>query len=251
MASAIAQFESIGLSDLHDSALFERVDRKFVAPASLIPALLSGALREYRALEIDGQRVFHYVTQYYDTADLALYHAHHAGRRPRSKVRVREYRVTGDRYLELKQRTNTGTTIKTRQRLNGHRELPLATLRDTSTIAVPELDRELHETVQVSYDRMTLVHRTRPERVTVDLNLILAAGGRRVQYPTLAFVEVKQAHREPSGIVSALRGHGVRARDISKYCLGVVNLVAGARTTRFRRRFAQLNRIGGANERAG
>ena len=114
-----------------------------------------------------------------------------------------------------------------------------------------QAQQQLHQTVQVSYDRITLVHRTRAERVTIDLNLTLAAGERRVQYPDLAFVEVKQAHREPSGIVSALRGHGVRARDISKYCLGVVNLVAGARTTRFRRRFAQLNRIGGANVRAG
>lgn len=242
--AALGAFDAISLDHLHDAALLERLDRKFVVDARLIAELLAAAAPHYRALEIRGTRVFQYVTQYLDTPELALYHAHHSGRRPRAKVRVREYRDTGDRFLELKQRTNAGTTVKSRLLLNGHPGLPVASLRDRTTIAVPELDAPLRETVRVSYSRITLVHRANAERVTIDLGLVLEADGRRVEFPHLAFVEVKQARRGPSPVVTVLREHGLREREVSKYCLGVVHLIAEARTHRFRRRYANLRPAG-------
>ena len=109
----------VSLGELGEAALLDRVDTKFLLPASLVPEILRRCAPCYRALEVNCARLCRYSTLYFDTADLAFYHAHHAGHARRRKVRVRTYVDTGDRYLEVKLRTNKGRTTKSRVLVRG------------------------------------------------------------------------------------------------------------------------------------
>lgn len=250
VAQLLGTFAGIGLDELRGASLLDRSDTKFVAPVTAVPSLLRAAANDYRALTIGGRRLFGYETRYFDTPALSLYHAHHAGRRPRAKIRVREYRDSGERFLELKLRTRAGTTTKQRVALNGGAALPFESLVVPGSPVVPELRDALNEVVRVTYQRITLVHVSAPERITIDIGLSLHAQDSSARYPDVAFVEVKQARRGSSPFIDALRAEGVRGRGVSKYCLGVARLVPGVRSNRFRHAFNRLERLGAPDNAA-
>src|SRR5689334_9364519 len=100
----IPLFDSISLEELGTAALMDRIDRKFLVPAAALPVVLRALSPHCRILDVNGQKLFHYRTRYYDTPELALYNAHHAGRARRYKVRVRSYNGSDTGYLEVKLR---------------------------------------------------------------------------------------------------------------------------------------------------
>ena len=75
------------------------MDTKFMVPAKEVVRILTRLDGDYRALEVDGVRVRGYRSLYFDSPDLALYNAHHGGRLPRYKVRVRSYRESNEHFL--------------------------------------------------------------------------------------------------------------------------------------------------------
>lgn len=239
---ATAGFAPVTLAQLGKAALMDRVDTKFLLPAAALPQVLQQFLTEYRALEVAQRRLSQYHTLYFDTPDLALYRAHHDGRFPRRKVRVRTYLDTGTQFLELKVKLNTGRAVKTRVPLD-----PDAPLRD-QLVRSELLENEgmtadaLRETVTVRYSRMTLVSVATAERVTLDLGLELAMGGRTRSYPHLAIAEVKQEGRAASPFLSAMRSAGFRQFGVSKYCLGIASLDAQAKKNLYKQLLRQVDR---------
>jgi hypothetical protein len=238
------QFMPITLGELGDAALMQRVERKFVVPVGRLADLLARCTTEYRMLEVDGVRLNRYSTRYFDTPDLGLYHAHHAGRVPRAKIRVREYLDSGQRYVEVKRRLNTMRTNKARVHLNGSGAHPLDVVRTLPAYADSGLAQQtdLREVLVVSFTRVTLVRRSAAERVTVDVDVEASMGARVVRYPGVAFVEVKQVRAGASPVIDALRLVRARRGAISKYCLGVVALVEQAKKNRFKEAVAVLHR---------
>lgn len=245
---AVASLAPIGLAGLASAALMDRVDTKYLLPADRVPALLLGAGSAYRVLEVEGRRLSRYHTRYYDTDDLALYHAHHRGRALRHKVRVRSYVDLGHHYLEVKRRANTGRTTKARVRLPEHEaaaDALSALARDPlRPVAPAEPAHALRPTVDVAYTRVTLVHRTLAERVTLDLALTVRGRDGEATFPALATVEVKQARRGHSAFADALRRAGGRAESMSKYCVAVATCDDRARVNRFRPLLHAIHRIG-------
>ena len=170
-------------------------------------------------LEIDGRRTFPYITDYYDSAGLACYHAHIQRRRRRYKARVREYGDSGYRRIEVKlrgrraRRSSTGTDEPT----------------DPGTFTRSTIGREygkevddLVRTIRVRCRRITLVARDPVERVTIDYDLRFERGGRERAWllPGFAIVESKSA--SSIGLADhVLRRMGVRPVSISKYVVGV------------------------------
>ena len=234
LARAAAELEPVALAELGAAALLERHDTKYLLPAAELPALLRLCAGQYRALEVGGVRLPRYHTVYLDTPDLALYHAHHAGRLPRVKARVRSYVDAGTHFLEVKRKANTGRTSKLRAVLR----TPADALADPAAralLAAAGLDpRRLRETASVRYRRLTLVARGRAERVTIDVGLVLSAAGRAAEFGGLAIVEVKQPRPGRSPCVEALRALGARQASVSKYCLTVAALVERAKTNRYK-----------------
>ena len=85
------QFETITLSEMDDVKLMSRTDTKFVFNFSRLPEFLEKLSKFYRIMEIDGERLHHYKSLYFDTEDRKFYIEHHNRRVNRNKVRFREY----------------------------------------------------------------------------------------------------------------------------------------------------------------
>jgi hypothetical protein len=243
--SAASRFEPLSLQELGGAALMDRIDTKFIVPSWVVPDLLAPCADRYRVLEINGQRLGAYLTRYFDTPDLRLYHTHHAGRMPRYKVRVRSYLDTGMSFLELKLRTNKRRTVKTRVLLDSRHEHPLARLGEEQFFGVAH-DTEpesLTQTLTVDYSRMTLVSRDVPERITVDVMLTLRRDGAVRTLPSVAIVEVKQARHGDSVFREALRDANMRPGGVSKYCLGIAMLEPGVRKNNFKPRLRRIEKM--------
>lgn len=223
--AAVARFPSISLADVGHSALMDRLDSKFLVPASLIPTVLDQCVGHYRVLEVGGRRICRYATTYFDTTDLAFYRAHQTGRLPRRKVRLRNYLDTGARFLEVKIKTNKGRTIKTRVPVDG--DASTKGLLDARQDAQSPCDR-LSASLHVEYQRVTLVNSSQDERVTFDLALTMSFEHEALACPGVTIIEVKRATRGRSWFLNAMRRHKVRAESFSKYCLGVSALRAEA-----------------------
>ena len=118
----LQQFEPISLAEMEGVKLMNRVDTKFVMPASLLPELLALAQTSYFVQQAAGKRTGDYDTVYYDTEDLDMYIRHHDRQLVRQKIRVRTYVESELFFLEIKRKNNKGRTKKKRI------SLPSATL---------------------------------------------------------------------------------------------------------------------------
>lgn len=198
-----------------------RLDSKFVLRRDELASVLDQVSGSYRVLEIDGRRWQEYLTRYFDTPGFGLLRDHHRGKTPRVKVRSRTYLNTGVAYLEVKNRFNDGHTVKRRSPTDHPTSAPGA--RDLSELlAVPVGEGlTLEGKLTNSYQRLTLVHLTRPERVTIDTQLAFEDDARHLALADTAVIEVKQARLDRrSEIRLALRAARVREQSFSKYYVG-------------------------------
>ena len=210
------------------AALQTRVDRKYVVQPQAwgnVLASLDGALS---VLEIDGRRVFRYSSTYYDTSELDSFRDAARGRPHRYKVRTRHYLDTGSRAIEVKTRSASGATAKSRQWLEpgvpeGGGLLP----PDAATFVegferIGNKARTLTEVLTTSYERVTLV--TADARVTVDRRIAAAdRTGRHLDYGDLLIVETKSAGGA-GAVDRALWASRIRPARISKYCTSLAAL---------------------------
>jgi hypothetical protein len=244
LARLASRFEPVSLAELGAASLMDRVDSKFVLPGASVPELLDGLRGVYRVLEVQGSRLGGYSTRYFDTPDLALYHAHQAGRLPRYKVRIRSYLETGERYLEVKLKNNKGRTVKTRTPL-GAGEGSVERVRREALVRMsgPVPAMELEEVLTADFTRLTLVREDAPERLTVDIGLMFRGHGEVRELPGVAIAEVKQERHGQGDAKGALRHLHLRDGSVSKYCIGVALLVPGAKKNRFKRVLSALERV--------
>jgi hypothetical protein len=243
-AELVGRFEPISLGELGSAALLDRVDTKFLVPLPAVPQLLSDLNGNYRALEVEGTRVGRYHTRYFDTPDLALYHAHQAGRLPRYKVRVRSYLESREQYLEVKLKNNKGRTVKSRRALGaGEGTLDLVRRETRSELEGTLPTATLQETLTAEFSRVTLVRRDAPERLTIDVGLSFERGPAGRAVSGAAIVEIKQLRHGPADGRDALRSLFLRDGTVSKYCLGVALLEPTANMNRFTPLLTALERI--------
>ena len=238
---ALAPLTPVSLAGMaaRDAELLTRVDRKYLLPSELLPALISGLDERFDVLEIDGRRVSAYTSTYFDSPDLGCFHEHRQGRRGRFKVRTRTYLDSGDCWLEVKVKTAGGKTYKerrpyaagdTRQLTVEGRKFVAEQLAERNSC---ELDR-LEPSLTVDYQRSTLVATDGKARLTIDSGLTAtslatsslptAGGARQVAASRrLLVVETKSAN----GMHAAdrtMRSLGVRPQSMSKYCLATAAL---------------------------
>ncbi len=72
----IAQFQPITLAEMENVALLDRMETKYVLGISQLSAALQVLTRRYRVLDVQGVRLNHYQTIYFDTPDFTLYQQH-------------------------------------------------------------------------------------------------------------------------------------------------------------------------------
>ena len=241
---AAAAYETISLAQLGHASLMDRIDTKFLVPASGVPGLLERCVGHYRLLQVNGRVLARYNTRYFDTPDLSLYHAHHAGRTPRVKVRVRTYVDSKIGFLEIKLKTNKARTQKARVALDPESLDPLERLERERFFGIALSPAQLRESVVIDYTRLTLVGNDAPERLTLDLMLTFTRDGQVRSYPGVVVAEIKQERRAPSHFHEEMRRLGLREGALSKYCLGIAILEESAKKNRFKGILRRLEQIG-------
>jgi len=249
LSAPLGAFSTVGLEELGGAALMQRQDTKFVFSTALLEGLLSELEGHYALLEVGGLVRHRYLTLYFDTDALDLFNAHHRGMGERVKVRERRYLTTGQLFLEVKRRNNKGVTDKTRVEVGDWDEhVPLSVMTATLNGSAAHRDEDgqvLRPTLWNAYERMTLVGRGRPERVTIDTDLtFMASSESRYDAAGAVVAEVKQPSIDrASPVMQRLRALGVRPTGFSKYCIGVSLLRPDLRHNRFKPRLRTLKRL--------
>jgi hypothetical protein len=238
----LAHFAPIGLENMARVKLLNRVDTKYLMHVDELETILRSLKNKYCVLDIAGTRAHRYRTLYFDSPDFALYMQHHNGKRPRYKVRSREYVDTQLTFLEVK-RKRCRRTIKDREQTQNL----VATLNGPAGHFIREhfpFDMSILEPkLWVIFRRITLVSVRRPERLTIDIDLQFHWRKHSIALPGIAVVEVKQAHfSQVSDIVQQMRACGIRPMSFSKYCAGV-ELVHGVKGNRLRSRLREARRL--------
>lgn len=230
----LSRFDPISLSEMDGVKLQARMDTKFMFAESDLIGILEQLRAEYRLLVVDGERGTRYRSLYLDTPDLALYLAHHNGRIFRSKVRYREYLGSGLCYLEVKRKTGRGGTDKARRKVACIPDRPTA--EDLRFIKeASRLDEELVPVMWNHFTRLTLVHRQRPERLTIDRSLRFSTDGNERSLDGICVAELKEERADRSSpFARIMRERGLRPSGMSKYCTGMITLGAAPKSNNFK-----------------
>jgi hypothetical protein len=223
-------FEAVSLQEVEERAALQmRVDRKYIVSYETLEQLFSELGDDYRALEIDGERLQQYDSVYFDTPGLMGYRHHLQGRRKRFKCRTRLYGKSAC-FFDLKLKGRRGETVKSR--------LPLSSVEHGSLTSKASafLKRGLLEeygcaapagltpTLQTSFQRLTLIHSQRAERLTLDFGITftkVGSGERHRMRPGHVLIETKSGS-QLGHVDRLLLGLGARPLTMcSKYSLGV------------------------------
>jgi hypothetical protein len=221
--SIIKEFEPISLSEMDNVKLLSRIDKKFMLTIEQLENWLLQMQKDYRILEINGVRKNAYCSYYFDTPDFDLYKSHHNKKLNRLKIRFRSYLQSGIHFLEIKLKTNKGRTIKERIDV----ETPnIITHKEESFIKqFYNFKKPLINSLNVFYNRITLVNKKELERVTVDLNLTFKNENQSKSLDNIAIIEIKQDKlinlTQAENVLKSMR---IKEGFISKYCLGMALL---------------------------
>jgi hypothetical protein len=208
--------------------MLTRLDNKYVLHQRVLEQAGEAIGRHFDVLEIGARRAFTYETCYFDDAELRCYHDHRQGRRQRFKVRVRRYPDDNLCFVEVKLKDKRGVTVKRRLAIAPSQygrldELAMQhVLHSHHELYGRELARSLAPTLEVRYERMTLVAKDGGERLTIDRRLEFSAGSRwHVADPELLIVETKS--RNGNGVADRIlrAQHQHPTAHCSKYCVGM------------------------------
>jgi hypothetical protein len=189
----------------------------------------------YRVLEVHNVRIGGYETRYYDDSSFTTYIQHHNGKGNRYKLRLRHYESSGETYLEVKKKSNKGSTEKRRIRTSWLSAGFLPEEERFLEAAFPYDCREFRPVLVTAYDRLTLVSTEFPERITFDTGISFGNGQQSVSYPALVIGEIKhEKSTKNSPAQLAIRSMGIQERAFSKYCIGVSLLYDRLKHNRFK-----------------
>jgi hypothetical protein len=240
------QLDPISLKEMDRVKLQNRTDTKFVFETDLLPIVLNEIKEYYSILEIKKKRTNSYKTLYFDTEKLESYIQHHNGKANRIKIRFRKYIESDLNYLEVKFKNNKGRTIKSRKKVN-----------DTETILSPSSkdfiennsfykSDDIEPVLWNSFTRLTLVHKTKNERLTIDLNLGFKSFSANTEkkIPHIIIAEVKQEKASTnSEFIKAIRKHHIRKSGMSKYCVGTALLNKELKQNNFKERILKIKKL--------
>jgi hypothetical protein len=228
----LARFATTPSGLVRSRALLRRADTKFVVKGNTALDVLRTLSGDYTVLPAGGALTATYRTLYFDTPGLDFFHRHRCGRRLRHKVRIRGYPERNVAFLEIKKRINSLQQRKFRV----ERELGNDALDDSDLPFIREHTgevRELLPTAWMTFYRITLLHTSVNERLTVDFGLSLATKSGSVAVPGFAVVETKQwPFSRRTAVMQALRARGCRPHSFSKYCATLLLTCPGIRGNR-------------------
>ena len=244
MTELINTFAPISLEQMSGVKLMNRTDTKFVTTTDRLRLLLQMACNDYYVQEIDGGRNLEYDTTYFDTTAFDMYNQHQWNHTNRQKIRFRTYCVSGLQFMEVKTKNNHGRTKKKRMEVT---DMNLAEQAKSDFI-----DKHLRygvDTLQPAlnnhFSRITLVNKTKTERLTIDsaLHFHNIVSGVDKDMGDLVIIELKRDGQVYSPVLEMLRQLRIHPHGFSKYCMGSALTNPDLRVNRFKRKLIEINKI--------
>jgi len=237
-------FDPCWLEDLGETALMDRTDTKYVFPAEFVLQVLDNMQPNYQILEIDGQRLQPYNTLYYDTPDYYFYREHMRNREERFKLRIRSYLVNNLTFLEIKQRTKKGRTVKERVQIDSFWPILEPEAVGWAVERLPEAAWPLEPVLNNKFYRVLLINPDQAERITLDFELQFNNRKQSVNPGRLVVAEVKRKSiHEDSVFINWLHSAHQRPSSFSKYCLGLALLNPELKRNRIKPNLLQLQKM--------
>jgi len=257
----LSAFSRSSLEDAKTMAFLNRFDTKFVLKKETVPLFLESIMNDYSVLQIgDDTIVQSYNTVYFDTPDLLCFNMHHNRRANRFKFRTRKYLSNGKIFNEIKQKKNSGKTIKFRQRRDGLEDM--MPVNNPNTAVLPALENlsdfdehfaallnnngyghvlGLVPSLNVNFSRITFLNKHFPERMTLDVGLNYGYNGMKLILFNTAIVELKR-EKGPERTVSQrfFRSIHKEPTGFSKYTIGISLTHPESKKNRFLRRLRKL-----------
>ncbi len=240
----IRAFTPIHLEQMDRVKLMNRVDTKFAFDLKILSDILPELVENYAILEINSVRTPSYQSQYFDDQNLTLYKDHHNGRTNRFKVRIRKYVESNLLFLEIKHKFK-GRTIKKRIEVDDFKVNLTSEMNDfisdnkaAKSALMPILENAFH--------RITLVNKTKNERLTLDFDLSFKRENTTKEFKNLVIAELKQEKIDrTSPFFAAMKNRIIRPYRLSKYCLGAMALYEKEKIkiNRFKRKYIYLQKI--------
>jgi hypothetical protein len=233
------KFESISLETLDATApLTKRFDTKFVLRLADAENFLSNATSAYAILAIGQDRIFGYQNNYFDTPELQCYFQHHNGKSNRYKIRRRLYKNTNASFIELKQKLNIDQTIKYKSSNENSTKWQSLLMK----LNIHNF-RDWKESIQINYNRITLLHKTTLEKVTLDFNYSCNDLLRNTSFNHIVMAEVKTTSRKQSVFFETMQKAHIKPGSLSKYCLGLIALNNELKHNNFKQAFKQILKV--------
>ena len=243
LKNILSAFDPVSLDEINEVKLMSRIDRKYWFHISKLNEFLLMALPHYHILEINGQRLMEYETEYFDTLDNQMYFYHHRRELPRHKIRLRKYLSTSTVFLEVKLKTNKKLTVKTR--IENDPEFCDFNCNDESFIrkSTPYQCNEIHPVINNRFKRLTLINKDKHDRCTIDISPVFWNEKDSVSLEELVIFELKKGHSiNSSPMVAIARKLKIRQRGMSKYCTGRALLEPGLKQNAFKPRLRYLHK---------
>lgn len=238
----LKEFKPIDLKQMDRVKLLKRTDTKYLLSKKNLSELLPNLIDEYLILEINTHRISSYHTNYLDTREKSYFQHHQQGKNKRHKVRFRTYIESELSFLEVKLKdkgkTNKKRITSTQQTLLDQEQ------KKFLSQWVSECPEQLHTSLENTFQRITLVHKTDQERVTIDLNLNFIDGSKNVNLTEQIIIEIKQNRFNRDSIISKLlRTKRLRPLRLSKYCIGCILMDDKLKYNRFKSKLLKINQI--------
>ena len=236
------KFDPISLNEMDRVKLLKRVDTKYLISKDDLSDVLLALLGDYYILEINDRRIFSYHTNYFDTPDKKYFREHHQGKTSRHKVRFRNYKESDTSFLEIKYKYK-GETNKLRIKSAFDKEFSL-TQREFIEQYIPEKLELLQSSLENTFNRITLIHKTLNERATIDLDINFISSDNIISLEKHVIIEIKQERRiRTSLLYKSLKSNGFRPIRISKYCIGSVLTDKTLTYNAFKHKLLKINQI--------
>jgi len=240
--NCLRPFSRSSLEDSKAMSFLNRFDTKYVLKVNHAFDFLNDIQDNYSLLQINDKLIQSYKTVYFDTPDLYCFNMHHNKRANRFKFRTRQYLSNGKIYNEIKQKLNTGKTIKFRQRRDEMNDISefdgdFANLIHSNHYNVDNLAPSLF----VSFNRITLLNKYFPERMTLDFGLEYGYNNEEFSLGNTVIIELKR-ERTPDRTISQefFRKIAKTPTSFSKYAIGITLTHEEAKKNRFLPRVRSL-----------
>lgn len=239
--SVLLSFRRKSLKELQslssETNLLQRFDTKFLLTVEQFLFLVEKIEKSYFAIEIDGNLISDYQSEYWDTPNRDLYFLHHRKILPRYKIRKRSYLNNGESYWELKTKSIKGQTVKTRiPSFPKDNHIPEEIFKILNEQQNKYISSEFEPVMVSKFQRLALLNVEKNERITFDWDIEFTSKGEVLKLEGLIVAEIKQKQRDRNSFFfKECRNLHLQSNNFSKYCIGTALLNPSIKQNNFKR----------------